>query len=78
MAGAHEHTRTACQRSVGRGRASRGASAAVLGSCHRGDVLRIGIGGGGALGRRATITVESGEARWSDQVPGAEMKPNTD
>jgi hypothetical protein len=36
----------ACQRSVGRGCTSRGGGSAMLGSCRRGDVLRIGIGGG--------------------------------
>ena len=36
----------ACQRSVGRGCTNRGGVVAMLGSCHRGDVLRIGIGSG--------------------------------
>lgn len=78
MAGAHEHSGTACQRSVGGGHTSRGMGAAMLGSCRRGDVLRIGIGGGRVLGRPALNSVGSGEARWSARVPGAEMKPNKD
>ena len=49
MADAHDHGRSACQRSVGWRHTSRGACAAMLGSCHRGDVLRIGISGGERL-----------------------------